>query len=97
MGFLIAETVTDQAGRIEALLAGLAERGWGDGRNMAVDVRAADGAYDRLPALAVELVALKVDVIVAFGIKALTAARRATTHLPSSSRRQAATLSRSVL
>lgn len=82
VGFLIAETLSDQAGRIEALLAGLAERGWVEGRNMALDVRAGDGGYDRLPALAAELVALKVDVIVAFGIKALSAARRATTQLP---------------
>ena len=82
VGFLIAETLSDQAGRIEALLAGLAERGWVEGRNMALDVGAGDGGYDRLPALAAELVALKVDVIVAFGIKALSAAHRATTQLP---------------
>jgi putative tryptophan/tyrosine transport system substrate-binding protein len=79
VGFLIAETVTDQTSRIDALRVGLAERGWVQGRNMTIEVRAADGAYARLPRLASELVALKVDVIVAFGIKALTAARQATT------------------
>lgn len=82
VGFLIPEAVADQAGRIDALRAGLAERGLVEGRNMLIDVRAADGAYDRLPGLAAELVALKVEVIVAFGIKALTAARRATTTIP---------------
>ena len=79
VGFLIPETVTDQTSRIDALRVGLAERGWVQGQNVTIEVRAADGAYDRLPRLAMELVALKVDVIVAFGIKALTAARRATT------------------
>lgn len=82
IGFLIPETVADQASRTEALRAGLAERNWVEGRNLQVEVRAADGAYERLPALAAELVAQKVDVIVAFGIKSLTAARRATTTLP---------------
>lgn len=79
VGFLIPETVTDQTSRIDALRGGMAERGWVHGQNVTIEVRAADGAYDRLPRLAMELVALKVDVIVAFGIKALTAARRATT------------------
>lgn len=82
IGFLIPETVTDQTSRIDALRVGLAERGWVQGENVTIEVRAAEGAYERLPRLAMELVALKVDVIVAFGIKALTAARRATTTTP---------------
>lgn len=82
MGFLIAETAADQASRIDALRAGLSERGLFEGRNMIIELRAADGAYDRLPGLAAELVALRADVIVAFGVKALTAARRATTTTP---------------
>ncbi len=82
IGLLIPETVADQAGRIEALRAGLAERKWVEGSNLVVEIRAAEGVYDRLPALAAELVGLKVDVIVAFGIKSLTAARRATTTMP---------------
>jgi putative ABC transport system substrate-binding protein len=82
VGFLIPETVTDQNSRIDALRVGLAERGWVQGQNVIIEVRAAEGAYDRLPQLAMELVDLKVDVIVAFGIKALTAARSATTTTP---------------
>ena len=74
--------MADQSARIEALRAGLAERDLLEGRNLLVDVRAADGAYARLPALAAELVDLDVDVIVAFGIKALTAAQRATATIP---------------
>lgn len=82
VGFLIPETVADQASRIEALREGLAQRGWVEGHNLLIDVRAADGAYERLPTLATELVGLNVDVIVAFGIKSLTAAHRSTTTIP---------------
>jgi putative ABC transport system substrate-binding protein len=82
VGFLISETLSDQAGRIEALRAGLGDRGYIEGRNIAIEVRTADGHYDRLPGLAAELVDLKVDVLVAFGIKALAAAREATTTIP---------------
>jgi len=53
-----------------------------EGKNLLVEVRAADGDYDRLPVLAAELVGLKVDAIVAFGVKALTAARRSTETIP---------------
>lgn len=82
VGLLIPETVADQSGRIEALRAGLAQRNWVEGRNLVFELRSAEGAYERLPALAAELVGLKVDVIVAFGVKALSAARRATTTIP---------------
>jgi putative ABC transport system substrate-binding protein len=78
----VPEALADQASRIEALRAGLAERGWVEGRNLVIEVRSAEGAYERLPALAAELASLKMDVIVAFGIKSLTAARAATTTLP---------------
>jgi putative ABC transport system substrate-binding protein len=82
VGFLVPEALADQASRVEALRAGLAERGWVEGRNLVIEVRSAEGAYERLPALAAELASLKMDVIVAFGIKSLTAARAATTTLP---------------
>jgi len=82
VGFLVPEALADQASRIEALRAGLAERGWLEGRNLVIEVRSAEGAYERLPALAAELTSQKVDVIVAFGIKSLTAARAATSTLP---------------
>jgi putative tryptophan/tyrosine transport system substrate-binding protein len=42
---------------------GLREHGYGEGQNISIECRAAPGAADRLPALAVELVRLKVDVI----------------------------------
>lgn len=82
LGLLVSETRAGQASRIDALRAGLAEAGYVDGRTVAIEARFAEGRYDRLPALAGELVARKVDVIVAFGIKALTAASAATTSIP---------------
>jgi putative ABC transport system substrate-binding protein len=82
IGFLIAETLSGQASRIEALRAGLRDLGYVEGKNIAVELRTADGDYERLPELAAELVRLKVDVLVAFGGKAVSAAKRATTTIP---------------
>lgn len=82
IGFLISETLTGQSSRIEALRGGLHDHGYVEGKNIAIEIRSAEGHYDRLPRLAAELAGLKVDVLVAFGIKALTAARNATTTIP---------------
>jgi putative ABC transport system substrate-binding protein len=82
IGFLIAETLSGQASRVEALRAGLRDRGYVEGKNIAIEFRLAEGNYDRLPELAAELARLKVDVLVTFGIKALVAAKGATTTIP---------------
>ena len=82
IGVLISETASGQASRIEALRAGLRERGYVEGENIALELRSASGDYERLSALAAELVRLKVDVIVSFGIKATIAAKGATTTIP---------------
>src|SRR5271156_4320271 len=50
--------------QVEALRAGLRDFGYVEGRNIAIEYRFAEGQYDRLPALANELVRLNVDVIV---------------------------------
>ena len=82
VGLLVSETLAGQASRVDALRAGLAERGYIEGRTIAVEVRSAESSYERLPRLAAELVAGNVQVIVAFGIKALAAASRATATIP---------------
>jgi putative ABC transport system substrate-binding protein len=82
VGFLISETLSGQASRVDALRAGLRNHGYVEGKNIAIEIRSADGNYDRLPGLAAELASLKVDVIVAFGTKAVSAAMRATTTIP---------------
>ena len=70
---------------LEGLRQGLMEFGYTDGKNIYIDYRFAQGQADRFPALAAELVALPVDVIVAWGTPATLAARKATNDIPSSS------------
>ena len=55
---------------VEAFLQGLRDLGYVEGRNVVIEYRDAEGKFERLPALAAELVALKVDVIVAPGSSA---------------------------
>ena len=66
----------------DAFLQGLRDLGYVEGRNVVIEYRDADGKAERLPALAAELVALKVDVIVAPTTVAALAARQATRTLP---------------
>ena len=49
----------------EAFRQGLSDLGYVEGRNLVIEIRSAEGKAERLPALAAELVALKVDVILA--------------------------------
>ena len=53
--------------RAEAFRQGLRELGYAEGKNIVMEYRSAEGTLDRLPALAAELVRLKVDVIVTGG------------------------------
>jgi putative ABC transport system substrate-binding protein len=61
---------------------GLHELGWVEGQNIAVEWRYAEENYDRLPALAAELVQLGVDLIVAGDSRAIPAAKHATDTIP---------------
>jgi putative ABC transport system substrate-binding protein len=81
IGFLSLNRAGDSRGR-DGFVQGLRELGYVDGRNVVVDYRDGDGRIDRLPALAAELVALKVDVIVAPSTPAAQAAKQATTTIP---------------
>lgn len=65
-----------------AFVEGLRDRGWVEGRNVAIEYRWAEGKSDRLPGLAEELVQLKVDVIVTLGTPASVAAKKATQTIP---------------
>jgi putative tryptophan/tyrosine transport system substrate-binding protein len=64
--------------RRKPFLEGLRDRGWVEGQNVTIERRFAAGQADRLPALAAELVALNVQVIVAAATPAAMAARNAT-------------------
>ena len=68
---------------VEAFRQGLSENGYVEGRDLTIEYRWAEGKTDRFPALAAELVASNVDVIVAFGgTLSAQAAQRATTRVP---------------
>jgi putative tryptophan/tyrosine transport system substrate-binding protein len=66
----------------EAFRQGLRDVGYVEGKNLVIEWRANDGKLDRNPALAAELVRLKVDVIVAVGSAEIRAAKEATTAIP---------------
>jgi putative tryptophan/tyrosine transport system substrate-binding protein len=81
IGFLTANLAPNPHLR-EAFRQGLRDLGYVEGRNVVIEYRYAEGKPERLPALAAELVALKVDVIVASGTLAALAAKQATRTLP---------------
>jgi putative ABC transport system substrate-binding protein len=66
----------------DAFRQGLRELGYVEGQNIAIEYRASEWKYERLPALAGDLVRLKVDVIVAASPPATEAAKRATSTIP---------------
>jgi putative ABC transport system substrate-binding protein len=61
---------------------GLRELGWREGHNIAIEYRYTEGSYERLPALAADLVRLQVDVIFAPSAPAIQAAQQATRTIP---------------
>jgi putative ABC transport system substrate-binding protein len=82
IGYLTGATPDGQSARIEPFRQGLRELGYVEGKNIFIEHRYAEGKLDRLPALAAELVRLKVDVIVT-GRQAITrAAKNATNTIP---------------
>ncbi len=67
---------------LSAFRQGARERGYVEGENIVIEYRAAEGRLDRFPALAADLVRIKVDLIVAGSTSAARAAQQATTTIP---------------
>jgi len=80
IGYL-ASNLANQ-GPVEAFRQGLRELGYVEGRNVVIEYRDGQGKLEPLPALAAELVALKVDVIVASSTAAALAAKQVTSVVP---------------
>jgi putative ABC transport system substrate-binding protein len=82
IGYL-APSLSPEASRlIGAFRQGLRDLGYVEGKNVALELRSADGSPERFAALAAELVALKVDVIVAGATLAVLPAKQATATIP---------------
>jgi putative ABC transport system substrate-binding protein len=75
-------TVTAQPAREEIFRRELRRLGYTEGQNLTIEYRAAEERFERLPALAAELVALKVDVLVTVVTQASLAAKKATSTIP---------------
>jgi putative tryptophan/tyrosine transport system substrate-binding protein len=82
IGFLGPNSAASTSSRMESLRAGLHDLGYVEGKNLIIESRWADGNYDRLPDLATELVALKVDLILTSGTPGTRAAKSATATIP---------------
>jgi hypothetical protein len=82
IGFLGGGSASGYAPHVAALRLGLRDHGYLEGKNVTLAFRWAEGKYDRLPALAAELIRLNVDIIVTQGTPAALVAKQATTTVP---------------
>jgi len=79
---LFAATPSANSERLEAFRQGLRERGYVEGKDILIEQRYAEGNLDRLPALAADLVHLKVDVIVSASLAGTRSSKEATNTIP---------------
>lgn len=83
VGYLNGASAAEFPHLLAAFRNGLSEKGYVENRNVTIEYRYADGQYDRLPALAADLVSRKVSVIVSTaGTPTVRAAKAATSTIP---------------
>jgi ABC-type uncharacterized transport system substrate-binding protein len=82
IGFLVVPSRSFFADRMESFRQGLHSLGYVEGKNILIEYRYAEGKLDRLPELAKELVAVKVDLIVTTSTQSVLAAKNATRTIP---------------
>jgi ABC-type uncharacterized transport system substrate-binding protein len=82
IGYLSTTDPNTESSRAEGIRLALRERGYVEGQNIATEYRYAEANLNRLPALAAELVRLKVDIILAAGDRPILAAKNATSTIP---------------
>jgi putative ABC transport system substrate-binding protein len=82
IGYLDAVSLSVNAARVGAFRQGMRKLGYVEGKTIFIEWRSADGKLDRLPALAADLVHLKVEIIVTGGRSATRAAKEATSTIP---------------
>jgi putative tryptophan/tyrosine transport system substrate-binding protein len=82
VGILGSTTSAGWAGQWDAFRGALRELGWTEGRDLVFELRFADNQHERLPRLAAELVASRIDLLVTHGIPGTRAAKTATNTIP---------------
>jgi putative tryptophan/tyrosine transport system substrate-binding protein len=82
IAYLTAASLSAISERTDAFRQGLRDLGYIEGKNIVTEWRSTDGRLDRLPALAADLVDLKVDVIVTAGLSVTRPAKQATSTIP---------------
>jgi putative tryptophan/tyrosine transport system substrate-binding protein len=82
IGYLGLVSASWHTARVTAFRAGLRDLGYVEGKDIVIEFRWAESQYDRLPALAAELVRLNVDVIVTHTVPGAFAAKKATSTIP---------------
>ena len=82
IGYLAVRGASSQARVLEGFRQGLRDLGYIEGKNIIIEYRFAEGKRDLVPAMAADLVRLKVDVIVSGGAGATRVAKQATNTIP---------------
>jgi putative ABC transport system substrate-binding protein len=82
IGWMIGSSIAASAHLVDAFKQAMRELGWVEGKNIEYEIRAAEGKFERFPAIVTELLRLRVDLILAPTTVAARAAKKATSTVP---------------